>query len=55
MIEIDVRIDNIQLKDRIEWDINDISNNPDKFAYNLAEEMNLNGEFAQRISHQIRE
>lgn len=29
VIEIDVRIDNVQFKDRFEWDINDINNNPE--------------------------
>lgn len=46
MIEIDIRIDNIQFKDRFEWDINDPLNSPEVFAHSLSEEMGLNGEFA---------
>lgn len=29
VIELDIRIDNICLKDRFEWDINDPKNNPE--------------------------
>ncbi len=36
-------------------DINDPNNSPEAFAWSLADEMGLNGEFAQRIAHQIRE
>lgn len=31
VIELDIRIDNICLKDRFEWDINDPKNNPEVF------------------------
>ena len=48
-------MDNIFLKDRFEWDINDPENSPEDFAYSLAEELNLNGEFVIKIAHQIRE
>jgi len=55
VIELDIRIDNIYLKDRFEWDINDSNNNPEMFAWNLCEELGLNEEFASRIAHKIRE
>ena len=34
-LELDVRIDNISLKDRFEWDINDDTASPEDFAYSL--------------------
>ena len=69
VIELDIRIDNICLKDRFEWDINDPKNNPEvinlfilyylnfqkDFSYKLCEELGLNNEFAVEISHSIRE
>lgn len=33
VIELDIRIDNICLKDRFEWDINDPKNNPEVFYH----------------------
>lgn len=36
MLELDVKTDNICLKDRFEWDINDYNNSPEDFAYELA-------------------
>ena len=48
-------MDNICLKDRFEWDINDPDNSPEDFAFCLDEELNLNGEFVVKIAHQIRE
>ena len=55
IIELDIRIDNIVLKDRFEWDINDPNNIPEVFAWNLCEELGLNEEFAMKIAHRIRE
>lgn len=46
VIELDIRINNIQLKDRFEWDINDPNNSPEAFAWSLADEMGLNEEFS---------
>ncbi len=37
ILELDVKVDNICLKDRFEWDINDYNNSPEDFAYQLAE------------------
>jgi hypothetical protein len=33
IIELDIRIENISLKDRFEWDINDPHNNPEVLNY----------------------
>ena len=55
MIELDIRIDNICLRDRFEWDINDSNNNPEEFAYLLTNELGLGNEFAVEIAHSIRE
>lgn len=55
IFELDIKVDNICLKDRFEWDVNDPGNSPEDFALSLAEELNLNGEFVVKIAHQIRE
>lgn len=31
-IELDLRIDNIQIKDQFEWDMNEPQNSPEEFA-----------------------
>ncbi|KAL4449871.1 hypothetical protein ABPG74_014990 [Tetrahymena malaccensis] len=54
-IELNILIENVQLKDRFEWDINDFTNSPEQFAFNMCNELGLSGEFAQRIAYQIRE
>lgn len=55
IIEIDVRIDSICLKDRFEWDVSESENSPEDFAELLCNELGLNSEFATQIAHQIRE
>jgi SWI/SNF-related matrix-associated actin-dependent regulator of chromatin subfamily B member 1 len=50
-----VRIDNICLKDRFEWDISETDNSPEDFAELLCNELGLNTEFVTQIAHQIRE
>jgi len=55
LIELDLRIDNVSLKDRFEWDINDPKNSPEEFAMNLCNELGLNYEFMVQIAHSIRE
>jgi SWI/SNF-related matrix-associated actin-dependent regulator of chromatin subfamily B protein 1 len=55
VIELDVRIDNLCLKDKFEWDINDTTNNPEDFALKLCNELGLNNEFMTQIAHSIRE
>jgi len=38
IIEIDVRVDNVSLRDKFEWDINDPQNSPEDFAVLLCNE-----------------
>eukprot|EP00828_Plagiopyla_frontata_P039040 TRINITY_DN5125_c0_g1_i1.p1 TRINITY_DN5125_c0_g1~~TRINITY_DN5125_c0_g1_i1.p1 ORF type:complete len:205 (+),score=28.65 TRINITY_DN5125_c0_g1_i1:258-872(+) len=54
-IDIEVRIENISLKDRFEWDINDPDNSPEEFAECLCKELALSEEFVKEVSFQIRE
>ena len=54
-LEIDVRIDNICLRDKFEWDISEQENSPEDFADLLCNELGLNSEFSTQIAHQIRE
>jgi hypothetical protein len=54
-IEIDVRIDNICLRDRFEWDISETENSPEDFAELLCNELGLTNEFAAQAAYQIRE
>ena len=55
VIEIDVRIDNVCMKDHFEWDISNPDNCPEDFAILLCNEMGLNSEFAAQIAYQIRD
>ena len=50
-LELDIRVDNISLKDRFEWDINDQNNVPEDFAVLLSNELGLNSQFCTLISH----
>lgn len=54
-IDIEVRIGNVCLQDRFEWDISEPDNSPEDFAELLCNELGLNSEFATQIAHQIRE
>jgi hypothetical protein len=54
-IEIDVRVDNICVKDKFEWDISDNENSPEDFAELICNELGLSHEFSTQIAHQIRE
>jgi SWI/SNF-related matrix-associated actin-dependent regulator of chromatin subfamily B protein 1 len=54
-IELDIRVDKVNLKDRFEWDIANPNNSPEDFARDMCREMGLNGEFCVRIAHQIRD
>src|SRR5690242_2898492 len=67
VIDLDIRVDNVCLKDRFEWDINDPNNVPEvgisciiiltfqEFALNLCNELGLDFEFLNLIAHSIRE
>lgn len=55
VIDINIRINDMNFRDKFQWDINDPNNSPEEFAWNLCAEMGLNGQFAVRIAHDIRE
>lgn len=55
VLELDVQYDNVALKDRFEWDINEPLNSPEEFAWELCQELQLSSEFCVKIAHQIRE
>jgi len=55
VIELDVRIENVLLKDRFEWDINNPDNIPEEFALHLCNELGLNQEFVALVAYSIRE
>lgn len=54
-LEIDVRIDNVCLRDNFEWDISNPDNSPEDFAVALANDLGLSAEFSTQISFQIRD
>ena len=54
-IELDVRIDNICLKDNFEWDISNNENSPEDFAIALVNDMGLSTEFIPQIVFQIKD
>ena len=55
MIQINVRIGRITVKDQFEWDINNPDNSPEDFAESLCADLGLGTDFILPISHQIRE
>ncbi|KAI7849457.1 hypothetical protein BDC45DRAFT_520416 [Circinella umbellata] len=56
IINLDLQIGKINLRDRFEWDLNNTSNNaPEIFSKQLAAEAGLGGEYVSIISHAIRE
>lgn len=52
-LSVDLRIDNVNYKDQLEWDMNNTLNCPENFAELTANEMGIG--FAPRISHSLRE
>lgn len=55
-IKINITINNTQYIDQFEWDIlNFEANDPEEFSQIICDEMNLPGEFATAIVHNIRE
>ena len=54
-IKFDIVIGQSQLLDQIEWDISNPDNNPEEFAENMCQELELPGEFITAIAHTIRE
>jgi SWI/SNF-related matrix-associated actin-dependent regulator of chromatin subfamily B protein 1 len=52
---IDIRVDNIWLRDRFLWDINDPSNDPEGFAEVVCADLGLTQDVATAFAHAIRE
>ncbi|KAI9315734.1 hypothetical protein BX666DRAFT_347045 [Dichotomocladium elegans] len=56
VINLDLQIGKINLRDRFEWDLaNTTSNAPEVFSRQLASEVGLGGEYSAIIAHAIRE
>ncbi|KAI9499525.1 hypothetical protein BDB00DRAFT_866398 [Zychaea mexicana] len=56
VINLDLQIGKINLRDRFEWDLNNTSDNaPEVFSKQLAAEAGLGGEYVPIIAHAIRE
>jgi SWI/SNF-related matrix-associated actin-dependent regulator of chromatin subfamily B protein 1 len=55
IIKLNVRINNIIVRDQFEWDINDPRNSPEDFSETLCADLGLGSEFMLPIAHQIRE
>ena len=55
VLEIEVRVDNLVLRDRLIWDINNLENSPEAFAQMLCADLGLGGDVAASVSNAIRE
>lgn len=55
VIQIRASVGEVVVTDKILWDIGNQTNSPEEFAYELCSDLGLNGEFACKIAHQIRE
>ncbi|RUS29256.1 hypothetical protein BC938DRAFT_480872 [Jimgerdemannia flammicorona] len=62
VINLDLQVGKQNLRDRFEWDLSDSGggtmaggNAPEEFAYRLAADMGIGGEFVSIIAHSIRE
>ena len=55
VLEIEVRVDNLVLRDRFVWDINCVENSPEAFAQVLCADLGLGGDVAASVSTAIRE
>jgi SWI/SNF-related matrix-associated actin-dependent regulator of chromatin subfamily B protein 1 len=51
ILQINVRIGNIVLRDQFEWDINNPHNSPEDFAESLCQDLGLDPEFMLPIAH----
>ncbi|KAL7308816.1 Chromatin structure remodeling complex protein sfh1 [Mucor circinelloides] len=55
-INLDLQIGKVNLRDRFEWDLNNIKTNaPEIFSKQLASELGLGGEYVNIIAHGIRD
>lgn len=55
VIRLNITIGAHTLVDQFEWDINNPLNSPEEFAYHMAHDLSLSGEFITAIAHCIRE
>ncbi|KAF7723118.1 SWI SNF, matrix associated, actin dependent regulator of chromatin, sub b, member 1 [Apophysomyces ossiformis] len=56
VINLDLQIGKVNLRDRFEWDLDNIGNNaPEVFSRQLASELGVGGEYVSIIAHAIRE
>ena len=55
MIELDVSIGKMNLRDRFEWDLNTRDITPEMFARQLVADLGLGGEFVTEIANSVRE
>ena len=55
IIQLNVRIGNIVLRDQFEWDINNPHNSPEDFSESLCSDLGLGPEFMLPVAHSIRE
>ena len=55
VIQLNVRIGNVVLRDQFQWDISNANNSPEDFAESLCSDLGLGAEFMLPIAHQIRE
>lgn len=54
-IKLDIRIGDIVINDKFEWDINNPHNSPSDFAQSLCADLGLGSEFILPIAHSIKE
>lgn len=55
VLQLNVRIGSVVLRDKFEWDINNPNNSPEDFAESLCADMGLSPDFMLPIAHSIRE
>jgi len=55
LIQLDLRIHDLKIKDQFEWDITNKRNNPESFARSMCGDLGLSAEFSVAIAHNIRE
>jgi len=54
-IQLDIAVDNLNLRDQFEWDLTDPQNSPEEFAAVFCADLGLPGEFRSAVAHLIRE
>jgi len=55
IVKLNITVGHITIIDQFEWDINNPENSPENFAYQMAKDLSLSGEFTTAIAHSIRE